>query len=174
MHAPLAQLPVLCILLTFLKPTFSFFLVPKECFGYRLLSDAWRMTSHGKGNNCDKNLTDVWYRFVPPAGVKMPTSCVQKHHCGTYSPVWMNGTHPTHSDGIVSRRVCGSFWRRLLSVQTHYKSTTMSGIVLRLQIRTPRILLLGVLWHNLVSLNLSFFSFLFVFEKKWSRWRREW
>ena len=83
----------------------------QECIGYAILSDAWRKTSHGEGDNCDRNnlLPDVWYRFAPPAGVRMPTSCVAKNHCGTHAPVWMNGAHPTVRDGIVSRSVCGSW-----------------------------------------------------------------
>ena len=86
-----------------------YFLVPTECSTYSLLSDAWRNASFGKGVNCDQNLPDVWYRFTPPAGVRLLSSCIPKHRCGTYAPMWMNGKHPTECDGIVNRPVCGSF-----------------------------------------------------------------
>ena len=84
--------------------------ISDPCLTYSRLSDAWRRTSYGEGSNCDQNLPDVWYRFAPPAGVRMPTSCVAFQHCGTSTPMWMNGRHPTASEGIVSRSVCGSLW----------------------------------------------------------------
>jgi len=28
------------------------------------------------------------------------------NHCGTHSPGWLNGAHPSRSDGVVSRTVC--------------------------------------------------------------------
>lgn len=40
-----------------------------------------------------------WVRFDTelPAGVekKIPESCVAPNHCGTFTPVWFSGTHPT-------------------------------------------------------------------------------
>ena len=48
----------------------------------------------------------AWYRFAGAAGDKMPTSCVPKRRCGTHAPGWLNGSHPTVREGIVTRPVC--------------------------------------------------------------------
>ena len=100
-------------LLYVLKLFFLCFSALQECFGYSILSDAWRNSSNGAAKffHCDQNLPDVWYRFAPPAGVRMATSCIAPYHCGTHAPVWMKGNHPTASEGIVSRDVCGSWTR---------------------------------------------------------------
>ena len=39
----------------------------------------------------------------------MPTNCVTEGSCGTHAALWLNGNHPTESDGIVTRNVCGSW-----------------------------------------------------------------
>lgn len=61
---------------------------------------------------CDRTVIKelTWYRF------KINTSAIDGNHlattkpqirsCGTYSPVWMNGTHPTEAEGIVLRKAC--------------------------------------------------------------------
>ena len=41
---------------------------------------------------------------TPTLTPRISLHCVRQ--CGTLSPVWMNGTHPSVSDGIVSRQVC--------------------------------------------------------------------
>ena len=38
----------------------------------------------------------------------MAESCVNKSHCGTDAPGWLNGAHPTVADGVVQREVCFS------------------------------------------------------------------
>ena len=47
-----------------------------------------------------------WYRFNGEAGNGMATSCAAKNSCGVSNPGWMNGSHPTFKDGIVTRTVC--------------------------------------------------------------------
>ena len=38
----------------------------------------------------------VWYRFKNRDGdADMPEQCVELAHCGTMSPIWLNGAHPT-------------------------------------------------------------------------------
>ena len=36
----------------------------------------------------------------------MADSCVNWRHCGTGMPGWLNGNHPSVTDGVVRRRVC--------------------------------------------------------------------
>ncbi|XP_075036544.1 uromodulin-like [Mixophyes fleayi] len=47
-----------------------------------------------------------WYRFVGSGGIRMAESCPSEGYCYTRSPMWLNGTHPNPTDGIVNRTVC--------------------------------------------------------------------
>ena len=56
-----------------------------------------------------KDLGPAWFRFLGDAGSKMSSSCVPKHRCEAHASGWLNGTHPTKADGIVTRQVCFTF-----------------------------------------------------------------
>ena len=78
-----------------------------ECSSYAWLKDANRNEKDTSSTVlCDIHLIFGWYRFGGQAGIKMPTSCVPGHRCGTQAAGWMNGVHPTVSDGKVTRKVC--------------------------------------------------------------------
>ena len=47
-----------------------------------------------------------WYRFQGDAGYRMADKCVPVHHCGTNTPGWLYGAHPTVIEGVVTRKVC--------------------------------------------------------------------
>jgi hypothetical protein len=49
-----------------------------------------------------------WYRFREPAGTQLPESPPDGFFCGTDAAGWLNGTHPTPEEGIVSREACFS------------------------------------------------------------------
>ncbi|XP_033097220.1 oncoprotein-induced transcript 3 protein-like [Anneissia japonica] len=49
-----------------------------------------------------------WYQFTGNGGNKMPTTCVVADRCGVHSPIWMNGSHPSVDNGIVTKQVCKS------------------------------------------------------------------
>lgn len=36
----------------------------------------------------------------------MPTSCVGKNRCSSHAPGWLDGSHPSVADGVVSATVC--------------------------------------------------------------------
>ena len=57
---------------------------------------------------CDRNdiTPGSWYRFTGAAGDRMPTKCPKILRCGTHAPGWLNGSHPSVADGIVTRKVC--------------------------------------------------------------------
>ncbi|KAK7484265.1 hypothetical protein BaRGS_00024514, partial [Batillaria attramentaria] len=57
---------------------------------------------------CDSQLQNGWYRFTSLAGGRMPDHCVDRFHCGTHAPIWLNGTHPDVGDGVVDRMVCAN------------------------------------------------------------------
>ncbi len=53
-----------------------------------------------------------WYRFVGAAGNMMLNYCPSNmsnndYHCGARFKLWMNGSLPEQSDGIVTRYVNG-------------------------------------------------------------------
>ncbi|XP_053404804.1 uncharacterized protein LOC123555193 [Mercenaria mercenaria] len=55
---------------------------------------------------CDRRIKQTWYKFSQ--GRTMANHCVQTYHCGTHIPLWLKGTPPSQSDGIVTREVCGA------------------------------------------------------------------
>ena len=81
---------------------------------YTIISDARRSTSNvynttrGDKYLCDRNeiQESIWYRFEIANGNKLATTRPKVNHCGTYSPIWMNGSHPTVVDGVVLRKAC--------------------------------------------------------------------
>lgn len=96
-----------------------------ECKTYSVLNDADRAVSSSIGSlKCDINdISKGWYRFMGAAGSAMPTSCITMRHCGTHSPGWLNGNHPSQSEGVVSRTACFSWdknccqWKNAISVR---------------------------------------------------------
>lgn len=96
-----------------------------ECKNYALLSDSERSVDNvDKLYKCDKDvITAKWYRFVGDAGNQMPTSCVNKLHCGTHAPGWLDGQHPSVGDGVVRRKVCFNwmnkccYWNKQIEVR---------------------------------------------------------
>lgn len=80
-----------------------------ECSSYTVLKSRDRAQGQHRGSvsKCDRNdITPGWYRFMGNAGTAMPTSCPPENHCGAHAPGWMQGSHPTQADGIVTRTVC--------------------------------------------------------------------
>ena len=89
-----------------------FFLVVDGCENYTVLSEADRAQRNTVGNDsCDTDLVTGWYRFQGAAGDYMADKCVLPYRCGTESPGWLNGAHPTFAEGVVTRQVCYS-WRQ--------------------------------------------------------------
>ena len=101
------------------------------CTNYSVLDEAER----AQGNvlqphwRSGKELVTGWYRFQGAAGDHMPDKCVLRFRCGTTHPGWLNGTHPTIADGVVTRTVCFSwstdccFWHNIIQVKncsSHY------------------------------------------------------
>ncbi|XP_058874269.1 uncharacterized protein LOC117967226 [Acipenser ruthenus] len=82
------------------------------CQQYNVLDEPWRSThfpvSPSSVPKCDLDLNG-WYRFLVNESVRMPEACVPEYSCGTHAPMWINGTHPLETDGIVSRQSCGKW-----------------------------------------------------------------
>ena len=95
------------------------------CTNYSVLDEADRaqgnvLQSHWRSDN---ELVTGWYRFQGAAGDRMPDKCVLRFRCGTTHPGWLNGTHPTIADGVVTRTVCFSgmtdccLWHNIIQVK---------------------------------------------------------
>ena len=83
------------------------------CTNYTVLSEADRAQGNAQPphNRNDSGLVTGWYRFQGAAGDRMPDKCVFMYSCGTRSPGWLNGTHPTVAEGVVTRTVCYKDYR---------------------------------------------------------------
>nr|XP_054098633.1 uromodulin isoform X1 [Callithrix jacchus] len=75
------------------------------CQAHQILDEYWRSTEYGAGYTCDTDLRG-WYRFVGQGGVSLAETCVPVLRCNTAAPMWLNGTHPSSDEGIVSRKAC--------------------------------------------------------------------
>ncbi|XP_074057436.1 pancreatic secretory granule membrane major glycoprotein GP2 [Macrotis lagotis] len=97
------------------------------CDNYITLVEAWRsLNQTSKSKICDID-KEGWYRFSGPGGVQMPEKCVPVNRCGTDAPMWLNGTHPSREEGIVSRRVCAHWSNNCCLWSTVLKVKACSG-----------------------------------------------
>ncbi|XP_040211652.1 uromodulin-like [Rana temporaria] len=80
------------------------------CVSHTVLDEPWRSTDRkfSSTKNCDIS-KNGWYQFVGNGGVRIPETCIPEGSCSTDYPVWMNGTHPVITDGIVSRPACANW-----------------------------------------------------------------
>ena len=81
------------------------------CTNYTVLSEAERAQGYARPpyNKEDLILETGWYRFEGAAGDRMPDKCVLVYRCGTRFPGWLDGSHPTVAEGVVTRTVCYSY-----------------------------------------------------------------
>ncbi|XP_076997839.1 pancreatic secretory granule membrane major glycoprotein GP2 [Tamandua tetradactyla] len=94
------------------------------CQNYTQLDEASRSTEYTGGDQlCDRDMQG-WYRFVGEGGVRMPETCVPVYRCQTAAPLWLNGTHPSVEEGIVTRTACAHWssncclWKTEVQVKT--------------------------------------------------------
>ena len=91
------------------------------CTNYTVL----RQAGHAQGNvsqsnrTCDrKDLVTGWYRLQGAVGDQITEKCANAHF-----GVWLNGSHPTDTEGAVTRKVCFSgntsccLWRNVIKVK---------------------------------------------------------
>ena len=84
-----------------------FLLEVDGCTNYTVLSEADRAQGNAESphNKDDNSLVTGWYRFQGAAGDRMPDKCVFRYRCGTEYPGWLNGSHPTVAEGVVTSKV---------------------------------------------------------------------
>ena len=117
------------------------------CNNYTVLSEADRAQGHiviNSNYRCDRNdLVPGWYRFQGAAGDRMADKCVPVYHCGTRYPGWLNGTHPTVSEGVVTRTVCypeyfsDSYWLSDYCVVNNYIRVRNCGAFFVYELHKP-------------------------------------
>ncbi|CAH2307097.1 uromodulin [Pelobates cultripes] len=92
------------------------------CFNYTVLDEPWRSASSSVGSKCDIDKFG-WHRFTGSGGIRMPEFCVPQERCGTSAPLWLNGTHPLPSEGIVNYTACAHwngdccFWSSFVQIK---------------------------------------------------------
>ena len=78
---------------------------------YTTINDPRRSTAYAETTNlCDKGLIrdNGWYRFSSKAGGEIPTKKPENRHCGTFLPIYINGSNPSVEEGIVNRTACAA------------------------------------------------------------------
>ncbi|XDV15910.1 hypothetical protein PO909_015851, partial [Leuciscus waleckii] len=82
------------------------------CYNYTVLNDTWRSISNTNASvkKCDTSVSwSGWYRlFINNTSAHIPDTCVARYSCGTNIALWIRGGHPTVTDGVVTRYVCGN------------------------------------------------------------------
>ncbi|XP_078359243.1 uncharacterized protein LOC144643772 [Oculina patagonica] len=104
---------LLLFVLMWIEKNHTFASQVDECHNYKTLSEADRAQGNVLQDNkrCDQlDLTPGWYRFQGAAGDQIPDKCVDTNRCGTSSPGWLSGAHPTVAEGVVTRKVCYHWW----------------------------------------------------------------
>ena len=81
------------------------------CFNYEVIKDRSRdprVMINPSAVAADHNVLSEhkWYRFDSKYGGLMPRSCARENYCGTQSPGWLSGPHPSRESGPVRRDVC--------------------------------------------------------------------
>ena len=109
------------------------------CTNYTVLSEEDRAqgNAHPPHNRNDSGLVTGWYRFQGAAGDRIPDKCVLNYRCGTKHPGWLNGIHPTITEGVVTRTVCYSYDRDCCKVSTIIKVKNCSSYYVYELPRTP-------------------------------------
>ena len=87
------------------------------CKNYTVLSEADRL-SHNNRRFRKKDLVTGWYRLQGPARDRLADKCVLKGRSGTDFSGYLTQTHPTVTEGVVTRQVC--FSRKRSSCFTRY------------------------------------------------------
>ncbi len=86
----------------------------EPCHNYSALNNPYRSIGYVATEGvdpmiCDLYLISGWYRFISEVGGEMPEFKIDRLHCGTIAPIWLQGSHPTTDEGIVDRTACVNF-----------------------------------------------------------------
>ncbi|XP_028411933.1 uncharacterized protein LOC114534659 [Dendronephthya gigantea] len=83
-----------------------------DSVNYTIINDTRRSTAFESKTpySCDRGyiVEDHWYRFQSAAGNTMPTTNPGLQRCGTYVPIWFQGTHPSIENLVVDAKACAA------------------------------------------------------------------
>uniref|UniRef100_A0A673GTB2 ZP domain-containing protein n=1 Tax=Sinocyclocheilus rhinocerous TaxID=307959 RepID=A0A673GTB2_9TELE len=93
------------------KPTTS---SSDPCYDYNTLDEYWRDIRQNayQYSGHDDTLVEWsgWYRLsLNGESAQMSEWCVSNMRCGGYTGLYLNGSHPTLEDGVVTREVLGNY-----------------------------------------------------------------
>ncbi|KAK7122254.1 hypothetical protein R3I94_019392 [Phoxinus phoxinus] len=85
------------------------------CYDYNTLDESWRDIRQKRYQyyGYDDTLVEWsgWYRlYLNGESAQMSEWCVSNVGCGGETALHLNGSHPTHEDGVVTRGVVGTYW----------------------------------------------------------------
>ena len=97
-----------------------------ECESYWAIDDPSRQRNFKSGQNKnDYHLAEGWYRFI--TGKQMSTSCILgSGYCDADNQGSLQGSHPSVEDGMVTRKVCFSYYqpaRRRHGYSSYYQQS---------------------------------------------------
>uniref|UniRef100_A0A8C2AVC8 ZP domain-containing protein n=1 Tax=Cyprinus carpio TaxID=7962 RepID=A0A8C2AVC8_CYPCA len=102
------------------------------CYDYNTLDEYWRDIRQNpyQYSGHDDTLVEWsgWYRlYLNGESAQMSEWCVSYVGCGGYTGLYLNGSHPTLEDGVVTREVLGSYmwWWGYSNQCGAYKSTSI-------------------------------------------------
>ena len=108
-----------------------------ECSSYTILNNITRSVSRSRTYRCDNWMAPAWYRFVMPAGTRIPESSPGSYHCGTNAPGWLSGSHPTSTAETVDVKFCFDWSGNDCRWSTKGKITNCSGFFVYYLEKTP-------------------------------------
>uniref|UniRef100_A0A673NK35 ZP domain-containing protein n=1 Tax=Sinocyclocheilus rhinocerous TaxID=307959 RepID=A0A673NK35_9TELE len=100
---------VLFYIIFFSDPTTS---SSDPCYNYNTLDEYWRDIRQYQYYDHDDTLVEWsgWYRlYLNGESAQMSELCVSYVGCGGYTGLYLNGSHPTLEDGVVSLEVLGTY-----------------------------------------------------------------
>ncbi|XP_067226363.1 uncharacterized protein [Chanodichthys erythropterus] len=91
------------------EPTTS---ISDPCYDYYSLDEYWRDIRKSQDYGYDDTLVEWsgWYRlYLNGESAQMSEWCVSAVRCGGETGLYLNGSHPTLEDGVVTREVLGTY-----------------------------------------------------------------
>ncbi len=101
------------------------------CYNYTTLDDYWRDIRQYNSYGYDDTLVEWsgWYRlYLNGESAQMSEWCVSHMGCGGETGLYLNGSHPTLEDGVMTREIVGShswWWWAYSSQCGDYTSTSI-------------------------------------------------
>ncbi|XP_056098277.1 uncharacterized protein LOC130077157 [Rhinichthys klamathensis goyatoka] len=85
------------------------------CYDYNTLDESWRdiRQKRYQYSGYDDTLVEWsgWYRlYLNGESAQMSEWCVSDVKCGGETGLYLNGSHPTLEDGVMTREVLGTYW----------------------------------------------------------------